>query len=94
MKRASGQGSAQRSAAQGRAAAAQAGALGAYQQALQIATEADRPLPPAGLAHLGMAEVLYERDDLAAAARHAAAGIDLCRQLAYTQPLATGLATL
>ena len=67
-------------------------ALNAYEQALQIATEAGRPLPPAGLALLGMAEVLYERDDLDAAARRAAEGVALCRQLAYTQPLATGLA--
>ena len=68
-------------------------ALTAYEQALQIATEAGRPLPPAGLALLGMAEVLYEQDDLNAATRRAAEGIALCRQLAYTQPLATGLAT-
>ena len=70
------------------------GALHAYNQALEIATEAGRPLPPAGMAHLGMAEVLYERDDLDAAARHATDGVALCRQLAYTQPLATGLAAL
>jgi len=67
-------------------------ALTAYEQALQIATEADRPLPPAGMALLGMAEVLYERDDLDAAAQRAAEGVSLCRQLAYVQPLATGLA--
>src|SRR5262249_42738708 len=41
-----------------------------------------------------MAEVFYERDDLPAAAQHATEGVALCRQLAYTQPLATGLATL
>ena len=70
------------------------GALHAYNQALEIATEAGRPLPPAGMAHLGMAEVLYQRDDLDAAARHATEGVALCRQLAYTQPLATGLAAL
>ena len=70
------------------------GALHVYEQALEIATKAGHPLPPAGMALLGMAEVLYERDDLDAAARHATEGIALCRQLAYTQPLATGLATL
>jgi LuxR family maltose regulon positive regulatory protein len=68
-------------------------ALTAYEQAWQIATEAGRPPPPAGLALLGMAEVLYERDDCDAAAQRAAEGVTLCRQLAYTQPLATGLAT-
>ena len=67
-------------------------ALSAYEQALQIATEAGRPLPPAGMALLGIAEVLYEKDDLDAAAERAAEGVALCRQLAYTQPLATGLA--
>jgi len=67
-------------------------ALTAYEQAVQIATEAGRPLPPAGMALLGMAEVHYEQDDLDAAARRAADGVALCRQLAYTQPLATGLA--
>src|SRR5262249_40219344 len=40
------------------------------------------------------AEVLYERDELADAYEHAARGIALCRQLGYTQPLATGLALL
>ena len=69
-------------------------ALSAYQHGLQIAVGAGRPLPPAGVALVGMAEVFYERDDLSAAAQHATEGVALCRQLAYTQPLATGLATL
>jgi LuxR family maltose regulon positive regulatory protein len=67
-------------------------ALGGYEQALQIATEAGRLLPPAGMPLLGIAEVLYEQDDLDTAAQRAAEGIALCRQLAYAQPLATGLA--
>jgi LuxR family transcriptional regulator, maltose regulon positive regulatory protein len=70
------------------------GALRAYEQALEIVTEAGLPLPLSGVAYLGMAEVLYERDDLDSAARHAPDGIALCRQLAETQPLATGLARL
>jgi LuxR family transcriptional regulator, maltose regulon positive regulatory protein len=70
------------------------GALRAYEQALEIVTEAGLPLPLTGMAYLGMAEVLYERDDLDSAARHATDGIALCRQLAETQPLATGLARL
>jgi LuxR family transcriptional regulator, maltose regulon positive regulatory protein len=70
------------------------GALRAYDQAVEIVTEAGRTSPWAGLAYLGMAEVLYERDSMDAAARHAADGIALCRQLADTQPLATGLARL
>jgi LuxR family transcriptional regulator, maltose regulon positive regulatory protein len=69
-------------------------ALAAYEQALRIATEAGHLLPPAGMAHLGIAEVLYERNDMHAAEQHATEGVTLCRQLAYTQPLATGLSTL
>jgi LuxR family maltose regulon positive regulatory protein len=38
--------------------------------------------------------VAYQRDERDAALRHATQGIDPCRQLVYTQPLATGLATL
>jgi LuxR family transcriptional regulator, maltose regulon positive regulatory protein len=41
-----------------------------------------------------VAEVLYERDELPAAHEHATQGIALCQQLAYTQPLATGLGML
>src|SRR5215203_6524470 len=52
------------------------------------------PLPAAGMAQVGMAEVLYERDGLGAALEHATAGVALCRPLAYTPPLATGLVTL
>jgi LuxR family transcriptional regulator, maltose regulon positive regulatory protein len=69
-------------------------ALSAYQHGLLIAAGAGRPLPPAGVALVGMAEVFYKRDDLSAAAQYATKGVALCRQLAYTQPLATGLATL
>src|SRR5262249_49658870 len=50
--------------------------------------------PFAGMAYVGVAEVLYERDELPAAHEHAIQGVALCRQLAYTQPLATGLALL
>jgi LuxR family transcriptional regulator, maltose regulon positive regulatory protein len=74
------------------------GRLGAarrtYQTALEIASEAGRPLPPAGMAHVGLAEVLYERGELEAALDHATEGVELCRQLAYTLPLMAGLAIL
>jgi ATP/maltotriose-dependent transcriptional regulator MalT len=68
-------------------------ALHTYQQALQAPGGAGQ-LPFAGMAHVGVAEVLYERNELAAAHEHAIQGVALCRQLAYTQPLATGLALL
>jgi LuxR family maltose regulon positive regulatory protein len=69
-------------------------ALGTCQEALRTA-QAGGPAPPvAGIAQVAMAEVAYQRDELDAALRHVSQGIDPCRQLVYTQPLATGLATL
>ena len=70
------------------------GALRAYEQALEIVTEAGLPLPLAGMAYLGMADVLYERDDLDAAARHARTASRCAASSPSTQPLATGLARL
>jgi LuxR family maltose regulon positive regulatory protein len=70
-------------------------ALRTYRQALEIAAAPGQPaLPAAGIAFVGMAEVAYQRDELDAALRHISEGIPLCRQLAYSQPLARGLATL
>jgi LuxR family transcriptional regulator, maltose regulon positive regulatory protein len=69
-------------------------ALATYQQWLEGGAEVDRQLPHVGMAHEGLAEVLYERDELDAAHDNATRGVALCRQLAFTQPLATGLAVL
>jgi tetratricopeptide (TPR) repeat protein len=69
-------------------------ALATYRQALETAGEGNSQPPHLGMAHVGLAEVLYERDELAAALDHAIRGVTLCRQLAFTQPLATGLAVL
>ena len=70
-------------------------ALDAYQELLRI-TElpADGTSPVAGIGHVGIAEVAYQRGDLAAARRELDTGLPLCRQLSDTQALATGLATL
>jgi LuxR family maltose regulon positive regulatory protein len=76
--------------AQGRLGAAQR----TYQRALEIASVAGQQQPPAGMAHAGLAEVLYERNELAAAHEHATQGAALSRQLAFTQPLARSLAML
>jgi LuxR family maltose regulon positive regulatory protein len=65
-------------------------ALATYRQALEVAGEAAHT----GLAHVGLAQVLYERNDLAAALDHATRGATLCRQLAFTPPLATALAVI
>jgi len=70
-------------------------ALGTYRRALEVAAAPGRlPLPAAGMAQVGMAEVAYQRGELDAALQPLTDGIAVCRQLAYTQPLATGLATL
>jgi LuxR family maltose regulon positive regulatory protein len=76
--------------AQGRLGAA----LHTYRQGLEIASQAGHQLPTAGMAHVGLAEVRYEQHELAAAHEHATQGVALCRHLAFTQPLATGLALL
>ncbi|HEX8135837.1 MAG TPA: LuxR C-terminal-related transcriptional regulator, partial [Actinomycetes bacterium] len=70
-------------------------AVGTYQRALELAGEPGQPrLPAAGMAQVGLAEVLYDRDELDAAGRHAAAGVARCQELAYTPALAAGLAIL
>jgi LuxR family maltose regulon positive regulatory protein len=69
-------------------------ALATYRQALDIAGEVSSQPSHLGIAHVGLADVLYERDELAAALDHATRGVTLCRQLAFTPPLAAGLAIL
>jgi LuxR family transcriptional regulator, maltose regulon positive regulatory protein len=70
-------------------------ALGTYRQALEIAAPPGQPaLPAAGIAHVGLAEVAYQRGEFDAALRHLAEGISSCRQLIFSQPAAAGLATL
>ena len=75
--------------AQGRLAAAAT----TYLRALEV----DVPVgssrrPAAGAVLVGMAELAYQRDELDTAARHLEAAFPLCRDLGYTQPLASGLA--
>jgi LuxR family maltose regulon positive regulatory protein len=79
---------AQAQRAQGRLDAA----LRSCQQALE---SAGRPaVPVAGVAHVGLAEVLRERGQLDAALHHATEGLALSRQLAYPQWLGTGATVL
>jgi LuxR family maltose regulon positive regulatory protein len=68
-------------------------ALATYRQALQLAGEGSETAH-AGMAHVGLAQILYERGELTAALDHATQGVRLCRQLAFTTPLANGLAML
>jgi LuxR family maltose regulon positive regulatory protein len=70
-------------------------ALATYREALAVAAELGGTAPQlAGVAQVGMAGVLYERGDLDSALAYVTDGIPLCRQLAYTPPLANGLVTL
>jgi LuxR family maltose regulon positive regulatory protein len=64
--------------AQGRLGAA----LASSRHALAAGVQAEgAALPGLGMAHLGMAAVLYERDELAAALEHATEGVAGCRQI-------------
>jgi LuxR family transcriptional regulator, maltose regulon positive regulatory protein len=70
-------------------------AAGTYQEELEITAPRGRPaVPAAGIAMVGVGEVAYQRNELEAAARQVTEGIERCRQLTYTLPLATGLAVL
>jgi LuxR family maltose regulon positive regulatory protein len=62
-----------------------------YRQALGRSGTSNQPAHT-GLAQIGLAQVLYERDDLAGALDHATRGLALCRQLVFTAPLAAGYA--
>lgn len=73
------------------------GHLGAATTTYRRALEVDLPpgqsqRPAAGAVLVAMAEVAYQRDELGAAQSHLEAAFPLCRDLGYTQPLATGLA--
>jgi LuxR family transcriptional regulator, maltose regulon positive regulatory protein len=60
-----------------------------------LGARADAAAPAlAGMSQVGVALVLFERDDLANAASEAAAGVDRCRRLAYALPLVHGLLVL
>ncbi|HEV3289212.1 MAG TPA: tetratricopeptide repeat protein, partial [Streptosporangiaceae bacterium] len=68
-------------------------ALATYRQALDTFGESSQTALT-GPAHVGLAQVLYERNELNAALDHATRGVTLCRQLAFTPALAAGLAVV
>ena len=75
------------------------GRLGAAERTGQQALDAVAgaglgSLPAAGPAHVGLAGVAYQRNDLDRARENLAQGIALCRSFVYAMPLAMGLATL
>ena len=51
-----------------------------YRQALDTAGERSQTAHT-GLAHVGLAQILYERNELTAALDHATRGVTLCRSL-------------
>jgi LuxR family transcriptional regulator, maltose regulon positive regulatory protein len=70
-------------------------ALVTYRQALEMAAAPRRPaLPAAGMAYVGMAEVAYQRGELAAALEDVTKGIELCRRFVEAPALAIGLVAL
>jgi LuxR family transcriptional regulator, maltose regulon positive regulatory protein len=70
-------------------------ALRTFGRAVEIASEAGQPLPPACMGHVGLAEVLCERGELDAALEHATKAVTLCRQGQYAaQWLVTALTVL
>jgi LuxR family maltose regulon positive regulatory protein len=78
-----------------RAAGRLRAAMGTHRRALDAAAPTGRPpSAAAGMALVGMAELLAQRGHAAEALRRADEGVRLCRHLAYATPLAAGLATL
>lgn len=70
-------------------------ATATYQEVLAVDVAHTGPdAPAAGVAHIGLAQVAYQRDDLEASRRHAVEGIARCRQFVDAQALAVGLSTL
>jgi LuxR family maltose regulon positive regulatory protein len=69
-------------------------ALGTYQRLLEAAAPGQPAPPAAGIAHVGMAEIRYERGELDSALDHATQGVALSRQLGWTPLLVAGLAIL
>jgi LuxR family maltose regulon positive regulatory protein len=78
-----------------RAAGRLRAAMGTHRRALDAAAPPGRsPVAAAGMALVGMAEILLQRGHLDEALRRANEGVGLCRHLAYATPVAAGLATL
>jgi LuxR family maltose regulon positive regulatory protein len=69
-------------------------ALATYRPILAASDDDRAPFPAVGIAHVGMAQIAYERDELEQAEEHATRGIGFCQRLAFTQSLATGWAVL
>ncbi|MGH2393285.1 MAG: hypothetical protein ACRDGH_07300, partial [Candidatus Limnocylindria bacterium] len=70
-------------------------ALRTYREGLRLATESGRfSVYHAGEAHVGIAQVLYQRNELDEALQHVTQGVELCRQVIELTELDTALVTL
>ena len=66
-----------------------------YGRVLAVGADGRAPdSPTAGVAHVGLAEIAYQRADLEAARHHVDQAITHCQQFVYTQTLSSALATL
>ncbi len=66
----------------------------AFQDALHVMPDRKRTPPSAGWAHIGLGDILYERNDLDTATHHLEIGIDLAVSLDLKGALVRGYATL
>jgi ATP/maltotriose-dependent transcriptional regulator MalT len=70
-------------------------ALRTYREGLRLATEGDRfSVYHAGEAHVGIAQVLYQRNQLEEALQHALQGVEFCRQVIELTELDIALVAL
>jgi LuxR family transcriptional regulator, maltose regulon positive regulatory protein len=70
-------------------------AFATCQETVAIAEDQDQPrLPIAAYGYVGLAEIAYQRDELADALRYVTEGIARGRQLSEREPLASGLVAL
>jgi LuxR family maltose regulon positive regulatory protein len=70
-------------------------ALHTYREGLRLASEGDRfSVYHAGEAHVGIAQVLYQRNQLEEALQHATRGVELCRQVIELTELDVALVAL
>jgi LuxR family transcriptional regulator, maltose regulon positive regulatory protein len=70
-------------------------ALRTYREGLRLATEGDRfSVYHAGEAHVGIAQVLYQRNQLEEALQHALPGVEFCRQVIELTELDVALVAL
>jgi LuxR family maltose regulon positive regulatory protein len=70
-------------------------ALRTYREGLRLATQGERlSVYHAGDAHVGLAQVLYQRNQLDEALQHATQGVELCRQVIELTELDVALVAL